>query len=96
MPVHVTEVNYLEKYELHLTFNNGFQRVVDLQNELDGEIFEPLADLIFFQQVYLNDETGTIEWPNGADFAPEFLFEIAKDATLDKAQYRVGMLQAAV
>ncbi len=50
MPVHVTKVDYVEKYELYLTFNNGFQRVVDLQDELDGEIFEPLTDIAFFQQ----------------------------------------------
>lgn len=33
----------------------------------------------FFEQVRVNEETGTVEWPNGADFAPEFLYEIGKE-----------------
>jgi hypothetical protein len=44
---------------------------------LYGEIFEPLKDKSLFQKVFVTSRT--IEWPNGADFAPEFLFEIALD-----------------
>lgn len=39
-----------------------------------GEVFEPLKDPAFFRRVRLNPETGTVEWPNGADLAPEFLY----------------------
>ena len=39
---------------------------------------EPLKDTGFFRRVAVNPETGTIEWPNGADFAPEFLHEIGR------------------
>ena len=41
-------------------------------------MFEPLREIERFQKVDLNPETGTVEWPNGADFAPEFLFEIGE------------------
>ncbi|AKE63836.1 hypothetical protein MYAER_1480 [Microcystis aeruginosa NIES-2549] len=75
--LHVICVEYLDKYQLKLTFNNGIEGIVDLEQELYGEIFEPLKDQSLFQKVYVNSRT--IEWPNGADFAPEFLFEIALD-----------------
>jgi hypothetical protein len=47
-----------------------------LERELYGEIFEPLRDKNLFKQVFLTRRT--IEWPNGADFAPEFLLELAQ------------------
>ena len=75
--LHVVSVKYLDNYQLKLTFNNGIEGIVDLEPELYGEIFEPLKDKSLFQKVFLTSRT--IEWPNGADFAPEFLFEIALD-----------------
>jgi hypothetical protein len=74
--LHLTNSVYLEDYKLQLTFNNGVVKVVDLHDELYGEVFEPLQEISFFKQVVVNEETNTIEWPNGADFAPEFLYEI--------------------
>lgn len=78
MFLHVTKLEYLEAYKLRLTFSNQIIQEVDLAQELHGEIFEPLRDLTQFQQVFLNPETNTIEWPNGADFAPEFLYELGE------------------
>lgn len=75
--LHVVSVKYLDNYQLKLTFNNGIEGIVDLEQELYGEIFEPLKDKSLFQKVFVTSRT--IEWPNGADFAPEFLFEIALD-----------------
>jgi Protein of unknown function (DUF2442) len=77
MFLHVTGVSYIRDYELRVEFSNGVLKDVDLSQELHGEVFEPLKDLAFFNQVNL--ETSTIEWPNGADFAPEFLYEIGKE-----------------
>jgi hypothetical protein len=77
--LHVTSVNYINGYRLRLEFSDGCVKEVDLCGELHGEVFEPLKDLAFFNQVKVNCETNTIEWPNGADFAPEFLYEIGKE-----------------
>lgn len=66
----------LEGYRLRLEFNNGVEGVVDLSAELYGEVFEPLLDQALFRQVTLTSRT--IEWPNGADFAPEFLLSLVQ------------------
>jgi hypothetical protein len=70
----VIEARVLRPYELELTFSDGTHRVVDLEDELYGEIFEPLRDPAYFAQGTLDPEAGTVVWPNGADFAPEFLY----------------------
>lgn len=76
MFLHVDDVVYESGYRLRVTFNDGAIKEVDLEAELSGPVFEPLRDVQFFRKVRLNQDTGTIEWPNGADFAPEFLSEI--------------------
>lgn len=78
MFLHVIDMNYLEGYKLRLTFNDGIVKDIDLEDELYGAVFEPLKDANFFRQAVINPETNTIEWPNGADFAPEFLYEIGQ------------------
>ena len=74
MFLHVNEVKVLTDYQLYIRFNNGEEGVVDLRAELYGEIFAPLRNPELFRQIYLTSRT--IEWPNGADFAPEFLLSI--------------------
>lgn len=73
MFLEVRRVEPVRGYVLRLEFNDGAVREVDLSDELHGEVFTPLRDPGFFVKAAVNPETGTIEWPNGADFAPEFL-----------------------
>lgn len=79
MFLHVKRVLYVKDYVLRLEFTDNAVKDVDLSGELYGEIFEPLKDLGLFRQASLNEETLTIEWPNGADFSPELLYEIGRD-----------------
>lgn len=79
MFLHVNSVLHVKDYVLRVEFTDGVVKDVDLREELHGEIFEPLRDSQFFKQVTVNEETKTVEWPNGADFAPEFLYEIGKE-----------------
>lgn len=79
MFLHVNAVEHLDDSRLRIEFDNGSVKEVDLSGELHGEVFEPLRDPEVFEQVSVNPETGTIEWPNGADFAPEFLDEIGEE-----------------
>jgi len=80
MFLHEEDVVCEGDHRLRLTFNDGSEKEVDLSRELSGPIFEPLKDVQFFRKVALNHDTGTVEWPNGVDFAPEFLFEIGVPA----------------
>jgi hypothetical protein len=42
---------------------------------LAGEMYGPLRAESLFGKVQLDDETGTIYWPNGADFDPAILHD---------------------
>jgi hypothetical protein len=68
------EAQYVRHYILHLRFADGTEGDVDLSQELEGEVFEPLKDCAFFQAFTVSPELHTVVWPNGADFAPEFLY----------------------
>jgi uncharacterized protein DUF2442 len=71
--IHVTDARYVSGFTLWLRFSDGTEGEIDLRDELDGEVFQPLRDLAFFQSFRV--ALDTVTWPNGADFAPEFLYE---------------------
>jgi hypothetical protein len=77
----VKDVSHIFGYQLLLTFEDGSVRQVDLERELDGEIFEPLKDMEYFKTVRVNPDLDTIVWENGADMSPDFLYEIGKVVT---------------
>ena len=76
MFLEISKAKYIVDYKIELTFNNGEIFPVDLANELNGTVFAPLKDKSFFRDFSIH--FNTIEWKNGADFAPEYLYEIAK------------------
>lgn len=77
--VRVTAVELVGPHSLALRFNDGALRRVDLLPELEGSIFEPLRDPAYFSRVALDPVAGTVVWPNGADFAPEFLHDLPEE-----------------
>ena len=68
----ITDVEYLGEYTLLCTFNNGERRKIDLTPLLDYPAYQELRDKKQFEQFGLDH---TIFWANGADIAPEYLFE---------------------
>lgn len=74
------EASYAGEYSVTLRFSDGVCGTVDLEDELWGEMFEPLKDKKLFAQARISPEIPVLIWPNGADFAPEFLYERAKQA----------------
>ena len=75
MFLEVVKANYLDGYKIQLLFNNGETKVVDLSNSLNVKVFTPLKDIEYFKRFSI--KFNTIEWENGADFAPEYLYDIA-------------------
>jgi len=73
MLLHIVEAEYLGDYKIWLRFDDGAEGAVDLAGDLLGPVFQPLRNLTTFRQFRLHPELRTIVWPNGADFAPEFL-----------------------
>ncbi len=74
--IKIVDARYIEGIKIELHFNDGKSKIVDLSNEIYGEVFEPLKDIDYFKKFTLNPFT--IQWENGADFSPEYLYEIGK------------------
>jgi len=72
--VTVVSVKLLGGFEVELTFDDGFVRQINLDPYLEGPIFQPLRDdPAYFRLVRVDQELGTICWPNSADIDPEVL-----------------------
>ena len=69
----VKNAKHLHDYYIELVFNTGEKKIINLENQLYGRIFKPLKNKEFFKKFFIS--SNTIEWENGADFAPEFLYK---------------------
>ena len=78
MCMEVIKAEYIDGFRLLLLFNNGERRIVDLSNSLNGSVYTPLKDIEYFKRFSI--KFNTVEWENGADFAPEYLYEIGTAA----------------
>ena len=74
MFIEVIKAEYVDNYRIRLWFDNSVTKVVDLKSSLKGVVFEPLKDLEFFKRFTV--KFNTVEWENGADFAPEYLLAL--------------------
>ena len=75
--VHPVSVQVVGDHRLRLTFEDGLVGDVDFSDETWNGVFEPLRDPSYFARVRVDPEVRTIAWPNGADMAPEPLYEAA-------------------
>jgi hypothetical protein len=92
MFLEIVQASYINDYKILLKFNDGAEMTVDLENELNGSVFTPLKDKSKFRKFSI--VFNTIEWENGADFAPEYLYELAlsqhKIASEPAGEYRIN------
>jgi hypothetical protein len=78
----VTSVTHLPNFRLRVTFVDGTTGEVDMRSflsnpNIDSTIFEPLRNLAVFSQAQV--ELGAIRWPNGADLAPDAMYDAIRE-----------------
>ena len=82
LQIKVINAEYIEGFKIEIKFNDGKTKIIDFKDQLWGEMFEPLKNIEYFKKFKLNPFT--IEWENGADFAPEYLYDFG-ESKKDKA-----------
>ncbi len=80
----ITQVEVIEGHTVRLRFEDGTEKSVDLDPYLYGPVFEEIRrDPAVFAAVRVDADAGTIVWPNGADLAPDTLYEGRRSARMD-------------
>ena len=81
----IRSVTPLEGRRVRLGLNDGSERIVDLRPLLVGRVFATVvADDAVFRQVAVDEELGTIVWPNGADLCPDVLIQGRSPAQIER------------
>ena len=70
----VVQAEYRGAFRIHIVFNDNSENTIDFREWLQGPVFEPLKDPAYFQRFFVDG--GTVVWPNGADVAPETLYDV--------------------
>jgi hypothetical protein len=86
---HVVQARYLDGYQIEITFQDGQIRIVDFHQYVQrGGVFAPLKDENYFKRFFI--DINTICWPNGADVAPERLYELGRPIETIKHEQHFG------
>lgn len=74
----IIEVKALPGKKLYLKFSDGLEGIFCFCDyfSCDKEKSIELLNDSYFKKVFLNQEFGSIEWPNGYDPSPEVLYSI--------------------
>ena len=74
---HIIEAEYIRDYKIKVRFDDEIVKIVDLEPYTKrGGVFSSFSDKEFFKSFFL--DLNTLCWPNGADIAPERLYEIGQ------------------
>ena len=72
---YLLDARWQDAYKIQVTFDDHVQKVVDLDGQLNGPVFEPLKKIEYFKTLQLDPDIETVVWDNGATVGPEFLYE---------------------
>lgn len=72
----VINVKHIKDYKVWIVFDNGKKGEIDLEKKIKnrGGVFKLLQDINYFKNFKI--ENDTLSWENGADLAPESLYEL--------------------
>ncbi len=89
----VTGFEIVADYTLRVKFNDGTEQVIDFEPILRGPVFGPLRDIAIFNQVKLEEDFGTLEWPTGADIDPTVLHDWPEhvESIIERRRQRFAM-----
>ncbi len=74
-------ISVLTDHEVLIRFSDGHERRLTLTPLMKGPVFrEILDDPTLFAAMSVDEELGTIVWPNGADLDPDVLYGSAAPA----------------
>jgi Protein of unknown function (DUF2442) len=95
--VKINRVEPLQEHWLRIEFSDGAVKDVDLGELLArGGVFATIRDdRQLFEQVRVNADSRTIEWPGGLDLDPEVLYGRYEPATGARAARRIVKLPTA-
>jgi hypothetical protein len=79
--LHILEAQLCGPYSLSVSFSDGTRKQVNVLPLLRGPMFEPLKNPAYFARVTIDPVRGTVVWPNGADFAPEALYNLEPEVS---------------
>ncbi len=80
----ITHVEVLHDHVVRLRFKDGVEKSIDLEPYLHGTVFADIRnDPTVFASVKVDEDAGTIVWPNGADLAPDVLYEGRRSARME-------------
>lgn len=82
----VIGAQYRGGFCIEVTFSDQSVKTIDFEAWLAGPVFEPLKDTGYFRRFFIDG--GTIAWPNGADIAPETLYDAPGKAQTPKSSAR--------
>ena len=74
----LVKAEYLDGYRIKVTFDNGIVKIRDFKEEIfrfqDSNVVKPLVDPDYFKKFKIVNNYGGLEWPNGYDCCPNWLY----------------------